>query len=249
MSGLGIALRLGIFRKLIHHTRSRMQVEAACRTPRSPPVPCAMARSQFGTWTLGWASPRNCRTASMIFVMPPRLTGWLLHKPPPSVLKGNLPTPEMRLPSATNLPPSPFAETEIFKLHQDRDGEAVIDGSIFDVLRSYPRLFEGSRSGPHASRIGQVQRIAATRSFQRLAMSDHAHQRLLEAPGDRFRGHDQAAAAIGDDAAIQPVQRIGNHRRVEHVLDGDDVGQHRVRIVLGVVRGGDLDPGELLAGG
>ncbi len=30
---------------------------------------------------------------------------------------------------------------------------------------------------------------------------------------------------------------------------GDDVAQHGVRIVLGVMGGGDLDPGELLAGG
>ena len=45
------------------------------------------------------------------------------------------------------------------------------------------------------------------------------------------------------------MQRIGHHRRVDHVLDGDDLAQHGVRIVLGVMGGGDLDPGELLAGG
>ncbi|CKU20011.1 Uncharacterised protein [Mycobacterium tuberculosis] len=42
--------------------------------------------------------------------MPPRLAGWLLHRPPPSVLNGSLPMPEMRLPSITNLPPSPFLQ-------------------------------------------------------------------------------------------------------------------------------------------
>ena len=31
------------------------------------------------------------RTASMIFVMPPRLPGWLLQSPPPSVLNGSAP--------------------------------------------------------------------------------------------------------------------------------------------------------------
>ncbi len=45
------------------------------------------------------------------------------------------------------------------------------------------------------------------------------------------------------------MQRIGDHRRVQHVLDGDDLLEHRVRIVLRVMRGRDLDPGELLAGG
>src|SRR6202043_421812 len=72
---LGIALRGWIFHGVVHHTRSRMQVDAAWRTPSRAPVPCAMARSQLGTCTLGCASPRNCRTASMILVMPPRLTG------------------------------------------------------------------------------------------------------------------------------------------------------------------------------
>jgi hypothetical protein len=42
--------------------------------------------------------------------MPPRLAGWLLHSPPPSVLNGSLPTPEIRLPSATNRPPWPFSQ-------------------------------------------------------------------------------------------------------------------------------------------
>src|SRR4030081_2403145 len=95
--GLGIALWCRVFRFIGHYTRSRMQVEAAWRTPSRPPVPWAMARSQFGTCTFGCASPRSCRTASMIFVMPP-------------VLNGSLPTPEIRLPSDTNLPPSPFLQ-------------------------------------------------------------------------------------------------------------------------------------------
>src|SRR5206468_441885 len=108
--GLRIGHRGGIFFCIYHHTRSRTAVEAAWRTPRRPPVPWAMARSQFLTCTFGCASPRNCLTASRILVMPPRLTGWLLHRPPPSVLNGSLPTPEIKLPSATNLPPSPFLQ-------------------------------------------------------------------------------------------------------------------------------------------
>jgi len=71
----------------------------------------------------------------------------------------------------------------------------------------------------------------------------------VQAARDRFCCHDQRAAAVGDDAAIHPVQRIGNHRRVEHVLDGDDLAQHRVLVVLRVMGCRDLDPGQLLAGG
>src|ERR1700722_8071357 len=75
MPGLGSALRRRVFDFRVHHTRSRMQGDAAWRTPGSPPVPWATARSQFLTCTLVCACPRSCRTASMILVMPPRLTG------------------------------------------------------------------------------------------------------------------------------------------------------------------------------
>src|SRR5581483_10403705 len=80
--GLGIGLGRPEFLRISHHTRSRMQVEAAWRLPSKPPVPCATARSQFFTWTFGCASPRSWRTASMILVWPPRLTGWFLHTLP-----------------------------------------------------------------------------------------------------------------------------------------------------------------------
>jgi outer membrane receptor protein involved in Fe transport len=76
----------------------------------TPPVPWASTRSAFFTCTAGWASPRAWRTASITLVMPPRLAGWLLHNPPPSVLNGSLPTPLIRLPSATKAPPLPFSQ-------------------------------------------------------------------------------------------------------------------------------------------
>src|SRR5690606_9587470 len=92
------------------HSLSRMTVALPWRVPSEPPVPCARTRSQLGTCTFGCASPRAWRTASSTLVRPPRLDGWLLQSPPPSVLKGSLPTPEIRLPSETNLPPWPFSQ-------------------------------------------------------------------------------------------------------------------------------------------
>ena len=81
--------------------------------------------------------------------------------------------------------------------------------------------------------------------LHRFASSDDLHQRPVQPLGDLRPHHDDRAAAIADDAAIKPVQRIGNQRRIEHILDGDDVRQHGVRIVLGMMRRGDLDPGKL----
>src|SRR5690606_13465393 len=97
--GLRVARRRRDDARLRHHTSSMISVAAEWRAPRRPPVPCARARSQFATCTAGCASPRNCRTASMILVIPPRLAGWLLQRPPPSVFQGSRPIPEMRLPS------------------------------------------------------------------------------------------------------------------------------------------------------
>ena len=41
------------------------------------------------------------------------------------------------------------------------------------------------------------------------------------------------------------MQRVGNHRRVDHVLDGNHILEHGMRVVLCVVRCRYLDPGEL----
>src|SRR5271166_4238886 len=111
--GFGIGLRgldLAFLSRHLAHSLSMITVAAPCLVPSEPPVPCANARSQFLTCTAGWASPRNWRTASTTLVRPPRFAGWLLHNPPPSVLNGNLPVPEIRLPSETNLPPWPFSQ-------------------------------------------------------------------------------------------------------------------------------------------
>ena len=64
------------------YSLSRMTVLPTCRVPSEPPVPCAIARSQFFTCTAGCASPRNCRTALDDFRdAATRFAGWLEHNP------------------------------------------------------------------------------------------------------------------------------------------------------------------------
>lgn len=55
--------------------------------------------------------------------------------------------------------------------------------------------------------------------------------------------------AVGDDAAVEAMQRIADHWRVDYLFDGHRLGQQRVRVVLRVNRRGHLDLGELLARG
>ena len=104
-------------------------------------------------------------------------------------------------------------------------------------------------AGPdqHRAAVRQID-LPAHLVLDRLACTQEAHARPLEAPGDlRFHHHD-GTAAVADDAAVEPAQGIGDHRRVDHVLDGDHLAQHGVGVVLSVARGGHLDPGELGAG-
>src|SRR5882724_2787323 len=56
-------------------SRPRITVALPIRVESHPRVPWARAKRQSGTCTAGWASPRTCRTASMIFVMRPRFCG------------------------------------------------------------------------------------------------------------------------------------------------------------------------------
>ncbi len=154
------------------------------------------------------------------------------------------------MPSETNLPPWPdFAEAEIFELHDHGDGEAVVDRGVLDVLVLDAGLIERLLARPAAGRERQVEIAPAHLVLDCFAGADHLDQRPLERLGDLGLGHDECAAAVRDDAAVEPVERIGHHRRVDDFLDGHDLRQHRMRIVLRVMRGRDLDPGELLAGG
>src|ERR1700674_1622357 len=75
------------------------------------------------------------------------------------------------------------AEAEVFDLHQYRDGEAVIDRGIFDVLWRDTRLLERPRPRPDPGRVSEIEILAAARSLHRFAVPDQAHQRLFQAFG------------------------------------------------------------------
>ena len=70
-----------------------------------------------------------------------------------------------------------------------------------------PAISHAGGPDQRAAGIGQVD-IAAHLVLRRLADADDLHQRPLQALGDLRLGHDQRAAAVADDAAIQPVQRV-----------------------------------------
>src|SRR5262245_55677414 len=65
-----------------------------------------------------------------------------------------------------------LAEAQILQLHQDRYRETIVDRSVFDVLWGHTGLLEGAWSGPDPGGIGEVEILAAARSFRRLALPD-----------------------------------------------------------------------------
>ena len=174
----------------------------------------ARGRSSF-TCTSGCASPRSWRTASITLVMPPRLAGWLLQRPPPSVLKGSRPTPAMRLPSATKRAALPLrAEAQVLERDQHRDREAVVDRRVLDVGRRHAGLGEGGRARPgaHPCRSGRPCRPSgASTASPAPSTVTSGRLRLFATSGVVTT---MRAAAVADHAAVEPMQRIGDHRRV-----------------------------------
>ena len=100
-----------------------------------------------GTCTAGCASPRSCRTASMILVMPPRLRRVVVAQAAavgverqPADARDQVAVGDEAAALALG------AEAEILELHEDGDGEAVVDRCVFDVGRRDTRFLEGARA-------------------------------------------------------------------------------------------------------
>ena len=140
------------------------------------------------------------------------------------------------------------AKTQVFELDQNGDGEAVVDRRVLDIDRC--ELGLGKRLGTREARarVGQVKGAAAL-VLDGLARTPDTHHRAAQRACNFGPRHDQRAAAIGHHTAIEPVQRVGHHRRGQHVVHRQHLAQQGVGVVLGVVRGRHLDPGQLRTGG
>ncbi len=87
--------------------------------------------------------------------------------------------------------------------------------------------------------LDRVMRRAAGRA----AHEDRAVREVARAV---FGREDDAAAAVGDDAAVELVQRIGDELGSEHVVDRDRIAVHRSRVAARVLTRLHRDRRELL---
>ena len=71
-----------------------------------------------------------------------------------------------------------------------------------------------------------------------LAAADDPDRLLLDVAGDIGGDEDGRAAAVGDHAALEQVQRVGDDPRLKHVLDGDLVTLTNCRSVIALTASG-----------
>ena len=127
--------------------------------------------------------------------------------------------------------------------------KSIVDHEMIDVLVGNTGLLESKGTGD----------LERARTIKRLHLADHRRFHALAGPHDIDRlgfeilgavgrGQDQRAAAVGDEAALQDAERIGDHPRIEHVLDRDRRLHGGARILRGPFALHHRDLGDLLMG-
>ena len=81
----------------------------------------------------------------------------------------------------------------------------------------------------------------------RLARAEQMDGRLAQRARPLGGRDDRRGAAVGDQAAVAHRERVADHRRTQHVSDGQRVARPRLRVHLRPLPRGDRDLGELLA--
>ena len=90
--------------------------------------------------------------------------------------------------------------------------------------RCHARLVERQRSRRSLPRCALEVDTSAVEMFDRLAVPEHRHRLTIEIASHIGMNQHNRTSAVGDDTAIEPVQRITHHRGVEDLFH-----RHRVR--------------------
>src|SRR5882672_1180957 len=113
-------------------------------------------------------------------------------------------------------------EAEIAEAIQRQMRKRVVDHQVIDILVADAGLLEGEWArDPERARTVERLHLADHRCLDAFTGAEDIDRLGLEILGAVGRGQDQRAAAIGDEAALQDAERIGDHPRVQHILDRD----------------------------
>src|SRR5580704_19134762 len=115
-----------------------------------------------------------------------------------------------------------LAKAKVLELRDHRDGEGVVDHAHVYIGMLDARALERELAGlrRRVLEIVAMTRAAMTHGFRCTEDIDGLLLQITRALGRR---DDQRTAAIGNDAAIEQVQRRRNHARREHVLNRNEI--------------------------
>jgi len=89
--------------------------------------------------------------------------------------------------------------------------ERVVDHQVPDVTNADAGLGEGGLAGqPEGLRLGEIRQLRDHRRLGRLAGAEHVDGRLGEVARAIGRRDHERAAAVGDQAAFEQVEGVGN---------------------------------------
>ena len=140
-----------------------------------------------------------------------------------------------------------LAESQVLDRLEHRDREGVVDGRIVDIGRCDAGLGKGTRSRDRGGGAGQVD-APVVGVTDRLRLSEDRDARTFEVAGHLGAHDDDCGATVGDDAAVEAVQRRADHGGLEHFVHRDRGAQERVGVVLRMERRRHLHLGQLGTG-
>ena len=110
-----------------------------------------------------------------------------------------------------------------------------------------PARSHGERTRLRGSRHGEVGHLADVELMsERVRGAEHVRRLLRQIARPLLRRHDARRTAVGDHAAIEQVERIGDESRRQHVVDRDRVAVLRQRVEARVLAHRHRDLGQLL---
>src|SRR6267142_3452492 len=129
-------------------------------------------------------------------------------------------------------------ETEPFGGDDLGDGEAVVQLDDVDVLRADARLPVGRRRRALGGRHAREVALVADEHRVRRGRGGEHPDRPAGFPRDLLGDEHEGGAAVGERTAVVELQRIGDHRRLQHRVERDLLAelrlgvQHTVLVVL-----------------
>jgi len=153
----------------------------------------------------------------------------MYERPPPLVLSGSLPPGGVAV-GDEDAGLAARHKAEVFEPVDRQMREGVVDHQVVDVVVRDAGLGKGRGAGDaEGARGGEVRHLGDHRRLGALAGAEEVDrppvrcqgQALREVAGALGRNQDQRTAAIGHHTTQQEPERVGDHPRVQHVLDGD----------------------------